>query len=104
MTSCLRVTTVIGADVSVIAIDRGAGHALILRITGLGPRARIVIGAVAIVIALTPIDVGMETPFFGITGIDGAAIPVITGNGIPRLTYPIHTLVSRGADTPVIAG
>ena len=46
----------------------------------------------------------METPFFGITGIDGAAIPIITGNRAPRLTYPVGATISCGADTAVIAG
>ena len=99
----LGITTVIGTDVPVIAIKRGArdtfgGNA------ALRSRTYISIRAVAVTVAFTARNRRVETAILRVAGIGGAAIAIITGDGIPRLTYPIGATVPCGADTAVIAG
>ena len=102
-TACLRIAAIGGADIAVITVKRSAVYAFASD-TALLSITHSKITTVTVVITLTAGNLGMETPLLGITGISGATIAIITGDGASRLTCPTHTPVPCGADTPVITG
>ena len=102
-TTSLRVTAIVSADVPIITVKRrarNAPHAY----AGLLSGAYIAVRAIAVVITLTSVNQGMETPLLRITGVGGATIAIITINERSALTYPIGATVTHGADIAIITG
>ena len=98
------ITTIIGADVSVITVKKhsrytGAG----LQVAGLPTGTHIIIGTVTVFITLTTSDRCIDTPGQRITGIHRTAVSVITGDEI-SLTVFTNTQVIFCTGIVVITG
>jgi len=98
-----RITTVIGADVSIITGKRRPRHTFITD-TSLRTGTHIVIGAVTVIITFTTSNQGKYTAVCGITCVIGTAVSIITAYRISRLTGTIFTLITCRADTAIITG
>ena len=104
LTAPCLITTIIGALVTIIAVERGTSHTQAgLQITALLTGTHIIITAVAVLITLTAWDRGINTSGRRITGIYCTAIPVITGNG-GSLAVFTNTQVIFCTDIVVITG
>jgi hypothetical protein len=75
-----------------------------LGIAGFLTGAHVIVGAVAVLVTLTATDRGIHATGSRITGIYGAPVTVITGDGISGFTVSIHTVVVCCAHTPIFTG
>ena len=103
LAASLLIAAVIGADIAIVAVKRCSRHALSIN-TGLFSAAYIVIGAVAVLIALAPDNRGMETAFLRVAGVGGTSVSIIAADGFTSLTEPVYTDVAGGTYTAVFTG
>jgi hypothetical protein len=97
-----EVTSVIGADITVIAVRYRARNTQVIY-TGLNTGAHIIVTAVFLLITLTPPNRVKHTPRGGIAGICGTTIAIITHYGI-ALTSPAGTGIMFCTGITIITG
>jgi len=88
LTASLLIAAVIGTDIAIVTVKRCSRHALSIN-TGLFSTARIVIGAVAVLIALAPDNRGVETAFLWVAGVGGTSVSIVAADRFTSLTEPV---------------
>jgi len=103
LTASLRIAAIIGADIAIITAD-GITRLTHSIHTLLFSGTYIVIGAVAVLIALAPDNRGVETAFLRVAGVGSTSVSIIAADRFTSLTEPVYTVVTSRAYIAIVTG